>query len=46
MLNDFSFSSVPDVRIGIGSSSELGACARNLSIKHVLLVTDAEILGL
>ncbi|MAJ87063.1 MAG: iron-containing alcohol dehydrogenase [Cellvibrionales bacterium TMED148] len=45
-MNDFSFSSVPDVRIGIGSSSELGACARNLSIKHVLLVTDAEILGL
>ena len=46
MLNDFSFSSVPDVRIGIGNSGELGACARNLSIKHVLLVTDAEILGL
>ena len=46
LLNDFSFSSVPDVRIGIGSSSELGSCARNLSIKHVILVTDAEILGL
>ena len=46
MLNDFSFASVSDVRIGPGSSDELGASVRELSSKHVLVVTDAEILAL
>ena len=46
MLNDFSFSSVSDVRIGPGSSDELGASVRELSSKHILIVTDAEILAL
>ena len=35
-----------DVRIGPGSSDELGASVRDLSSKHVLVVTDAEILAL
>jgi alcohol dehydrogenase class IV len=46
LLNDFSFASVSDVRIGPGSSDELGASVRELSSKHVLIVTDAEILAL
>ncbi|MAA54857.1 MAG: alcohol dehydrogenase [Porticoccaceae bacterium] len=45
-MNDFSFSSVSDVRIGPGSSDELGASVRELSSKHILIVTDAEILAL
>ncbi len=35
-----------DVRIGPGSSDELGASVRELSSKHILIVTDAEILAL
>ena len=46
LLNDFSFSSVSDVRVGVGSSNELGACARGLLTRHVLVVTDAEIQAL
>ena len=46
LLNDFSFSSVSDVRVGPGSSDELGACARGLLTRHVLVVTDAEIQAL
>ena len=46
LLNDFSFSSVSDVRVGSGSSNELGACARGLLTRHVLVVTDAEIQAL
>jgi len=37
---------VSDVRIGPGSSDELGASVRELSSKHILIVTDAEILAL
>ena len=46
MVNDFSFASVSDVRIGPGSSAELGDCALNLRISHALVVTDRDILGL
>ncbi|MDE0841182.1 MAG: iron-containing alcohol dehydrogenase [Porticoccaceae bacterium] len=44
MLADFNFASVADVRVGAGSSAELGAMANKLGISHALIVTDAGIL--
>ena len=44
MTFDFNFSSVADVRVGAGSSAELGELANKLGLQHALIVTDAGIL--
>ena len=44
MTFDFNFASVADVRVGAGSSAELGELANKLGLQHALIVTDAGIL--
>ena len=45
MTFDFNFASVADVRVGAGSSAELGELATKLGLQQALIVTDAGILG-
>ena len=46
MASNFSFSRVPDVRVGLGSTGQLADVAKALRVQAPIIITDERIVDL